>query len=340
VFSKIFQALYHRVFVTIIVKRSTTVVYVELLKKKGIVNSEHRSFTTTAMNDELHDFVTSYTKESPFHYISILDKSVNQGAIPTCSKSAMSTFHNLQGCEYKCYKDKWSYYTSKEDIYALEHKYEKIGLDFIFSPFIILHNFFKDKIDSHKAMYVLIEENYMSLSVFDNSELLFAQHLDVEHYKQSDELLMEADDMQDDSLEIDETIDLDDIDTLDELDDLDDFGSIEDLDTLEDMDDFAQTHDVEEEFNQLAETKSSSSEDASGFNEDYQRFLLIQSAINNFYKDDRYQSEFIENVYIADSVKVSKDLKRYLEEEMFLSVYIRRIDLAHEVCEVTKLELQ
>ena len=33
-------------------------------------------------------------------------------------------------------------------------------------------------------------------------------------------------------------------------------------------------------------------------------------------------------------------LKRFLEEEMFLSVYVRHMDLPLEVCAMTKLELQ
>ena len=69
------------------------------------------------------------------------------------------------------------------------------------------------------------------------------------------------------------------------------------------------------------------------------RFLLIQSAVNKFYKDDRFKSEFVEAVYIADGVGISKDLKKYLEEEMFLSVYVRHINLAHELCNTAKLEL-
>ncbi|MDD3059526.1 MAG: hypothetical protein PHW94_01110 [Sulfurimonas sp.] len=47
----------------------------------------------------------------------------------------------------------------------------------------------------------------------------------------------------------------------------------------------------------------------------------------------------MESVYIADGCGVSQDLKRYLEEEMFLSVYVRKIDLAKQVCELAKAEL-
>jgi len=44
-------------------------------------------------------------------------------------------------------------------------------------------------------------------------------------------------------------------------------------------------------------------------------------------------------MYIADGVGVTNDLKKYLEEEMFLNVYVRRAEIDAEVCELTKKEL-
>ena len=334
--NKIFQLLYLKVLVSIIVKRSKSIVYIELLNSKGIVNSEQKSFDTTIIDEAMYEFITSYTKESPYYYISVLDYSLDQGALPTCSRDGMASFHDVSNFESRCYKDKWSYYTSKAGLDTLERKCIKTGVDFIFSPFLILNNFFSDKIDTHKAIYVLIEESYMSLMVFDNSELLYAQHLDVEHYKSNNELFIEDNEIQS-GTSADGTIDLDDIDTIDELDDLEDFANIEDLDSLEDMEEFAQAKEEEP----IKEEKSKSSQhEEQNFNEDYQRFLLIQNSIKNFYRDSRYNSEFIEYVYIADTIKVGRDLKRFLEEEMFLSVYVRHMDLPLEVCTMTKLELQ
>lgn len=334
--SKIFHFLYLKVIVSIVVKRSKSIVYIELLNSKGVVNSEQKSFDATIIDEEIYEFITSYTKESPYYYISVLDSSLDQGALPTCSKDGMASFHDVSNFESRCYKDKWSYYTSNAGLDTLERKCIKTGVDFVFSPFLILNNFFNDKIDTHKAIYVLIEESYMSLMVFDNSELLYAQHLDVEHYKSNSELFIEDNEIPN-STSANDTIDLDDIDTLDDLEDLEDFANIEDLDSLEDMDEFAQAQEEEP----IKEEKSKSSHhEEQNLNEDYQRFLLIQNSIKNFYRDSRYNSEFIEYIYIADTIKVGRDLKRFLEEEMFLSVYVRHMDLPLEVCAMTKLELE
>ena len=127
-------------------------------------------------------------------------------------------------------------------------------------------------------------------------------------------------------------IDLEDVSVLDnmeELEDLDAFGDIEDLDSLEEIDEFSENKDVEEEFHDAVEEVSQESE--SSFNEDYQRFSLIHSVLGNYYSDEEAESKFIENVYIADGVGVSSDLKRYLEEEMFLNVYIRQANIGAEL---------
>ncbi len=333
---KFFESLYNKVFVNIVVKNSTTDVYIELCSKKGVIDNREDSFSSTKVSEEMLEFITSYTRESPFFYISLLDMSPSQGLIPTCSKNKLSYYHDVSASEYKCHENKWTYYTSKSDLYEIERRYKETGVDFVFSPFSILANFFKDKIDSHFAMYILVQEGFLSLVVFDNSELLFAQHLDMQNIIDSDDLLI---DDTDEELDLEDGIDLEDIDVMDTEDSLDHFGDIEDLDSLEEIDEFSENKDLEEEFYHEEEEEELVESSEDGFNEDYQRFSLIQSSINHFYKDEKYNSKFIENVYIADCVGISSDLKRYLEEEMFLNVYVRHVELGAEVSVLAQREV-
>jgi len=337
VFAKIFEALYLKVFVNIIVKAESTVVYIELYSKKGTVDNTQMEFSTKVLDEKMYEFITKYTKESPYFYISLLDYSSLQGAIPTCTKNRLSYYYDLSNCEYKCYDDKWVYFTSKTELYEIEKRYQKIGVDFIFSPFVLLANFFRDKINSKIAIYVLIQEEFVSVAIFENSQLLFAEHLNMQTDEDIDDIML-ANDIEDENLELlDGGIDLEHIDVDDAGSDLDDFGDIEDLDSLEEIDEFDDSKDVEEELLESDSTLHESDEES--FNEDYQRFSLIQHSIARFYKDEKYESQFLENIYIADGIGVSSDLKKYLEEEMFFHVYIRHSEIDTELCEVTKEEL-
>lgn len=337
-FSNFLESLYHKVLVNIVIGHTNTVVYVEMLSKSGVVSSHEETFDTKYLSTKMQAFIQNFTKESPYYYISILDNSKSQGALPTCSKHKTGYYYDLSASEYKCYKEKWTYYTAKTDLYAIEKVYDKVGIDFIFSPFLILAKFFQDKINTHLALFVLIEEEALTLSIFDHSELLYAEHLYLDIDITSDALSVDDNDIEE--LEIhEEGIDLDDIASLDELDELDDFGDIEDLDSIDELDDFDETKDIEEELQVIGSEEDFPTKETDGLNGDFQRFSLIQKAVNSFYKDEKYQSQFIENIYIGDGVGVSGDLKKYFEEEMFLNVYVRHLNLAAELCEVAKMEL-
>ncbi len=336
-FGRIFESLYNKVFVNIIVDRSKTTVYVELCSKTEVIDSAEEVFDSTALTSDIKEFIAQYSSESPYSYISILDTSINQGAIPTCIKNRTSYYQDLSSCISRCYDKKWTIYTSQDELYAIERKYEKVGIDFVFSPFAILANFFKDKLESDIALFILIQDSYISLCVFSKSQLLYAQHLDLDNGSDDEDMLMYEDATED--IDIDEGIDLEDIDAIEEMDSFDDFGDIEDLDSIEDNEDFLESTDVEEKFNEEIQEQEMPTHESDGFNEDYQRFLLIQSSINNFYKDEKYEGAFIQNVYMADGIGISQDLKRYLEEEMFMDVYTRQLDLPSSLCDIAKLEL-
>lgn len=337
--STLLESLYLKVLVNIVVQRERTLVHIEMCSKKGIVDEISTEFNTTVLNSQMYEFIQEYTKESPYFYISILDTSIVQGAIPTCEKNKLGYYYDLSMSEYKCFNNQWTFYTAKNDIYEIERKYEDVGIDMIFSPFVVLANFFKDKINSNLAMYALVQDGFISVAVFENSKLLYAEHLDMLTGDEAEDIVLGNEMDEDVDLEIDDGIDLEDIDVEESgIDSLDEFGDIEDLDSLEDINEFSDSKDVEEELHESDEVLPED-EESEAFNEDYQRFTLIQTAVSHFYKDDKYESRFIENVYIADCAGVTNDLKKYLEEEMFFNVYVRRADLGAEVCELAKLEL-
>ena len=335
---KFFEALYLKVFVNIVLKNSSTMVYIEMYSKKGAIDNIQMEFETTTLDEKMLEFITRYTKESPYYYIAMLDSSSLQGALPTCSKNRFSYYKDLSNYEYKCYDGKWTYYTSKTELYELEKRYELIGLDFIFSPFVILANYFQDKINSSLALYALVQEGFISIAVFKESQLLYAEHLDIASKGDADDILL-SDQMADEEidLDLDSGIDLESITIEDESSEIDNFSDIEDLDSIEEIDEFDDSKDIEEELLESDEILEEAGN--ATFNEDYQRFSMIQSSIARFYKDERYESQFLENIYIADGVGVSSDLKKYLEEEMFLNVYIRHLEVDSEVCELLKEEL-
>ena len=330
--SKILETLYTKVFINIIVGDSKSVVYVEVVSKDEVISSESESFKTNVLSSDMHIYLKSCIAQSPYHYITILDKSVNQGALPTCSDT--KRYVDTSVLNTICVNKEWTCYTSQDDIKDLKYEYQSVGLDFIFSPFSILARFFKDKIDSSLSIFTLVEEKNISLCVFNNGKLLYAEYLHMKTFSEEESLVMDTiveDDDEDISLDLD-GINLDDLDADEGITSLDDFGDIEDLNSDVDLEEFSEAQDIEE----IVEEKEISVDD---FNDDYNKFIMIQDSINNFYHDEKYESEFVESIFIADSVGVSSDLKKYLEEEMFLNVVVRKIGLEEELSDMAKAEI-
>ena len=345
------ESLYLKVFVGIVVSHNKSDVIIEMVKGTQSIKRSTKSFLTTEVNDEMREYIELATAESPFFYIALLNHSKFQGAIPTCSGKKAADYADLSTSKTVCYKKRWMVYASKPDLDTFEKRYKSFGLDFIFSPFILLERFFNDKVEGTMALYVLVQEDLLSLTIFEKNELLYASHFDVE--ESVEEALISDDEKNTISLDfdiegegVDEGIHLDDIDAIDELDELDsldNFDDIEDLDAIDDIEEFAEV----EEVTKAAETPLDAVDNADvdenmleSFNEDYQRFTLLQRALQQFYANTKVDNAFIEHVYIADAIGVSEDLKRYLEEELFLSVVIREMDRTRELIELTKDEAQ
>ncbi len=334
-FSKYLEFLYLKAFINIISNKTTTKVYIEMLNHKGvIVKSAEENFETSTINHQMKDFIKTYIQETPYYYISTLDYSPFQGAVSSVKKA-----DDQNDSTFRSYEDRWSYNTPKTNIIDMKNRYEDIGLDFLFSPFPLIANFFKEKISDTFTMYVLLSEDYLTLTIFKHSELIYARHIEILIENINDDIdeldlgLNLSSDEENDDDGFDEIEDIDEEDSID----LDDFGDIEDLDTIEEIEEFSEDEEVEESSEELEDIPN---ESIDSFNKDYQRFTLLQETINSYYHDSRYEREFIETIYIADGIGVSPDLKKYLEEEMFLDVYVRHIDLASEICEMAKMELK
>lgn len=332
---RFFSKLYPKIFIAIIVDLAKTDIYVEILSNNKIKKSLFRSFDTTTIDKRIEAFIAEYTKESPYCYIALLDKSPIQGAFPTCTTSKMKDFCDIGSSIYKCFNNDWAYFTSSYELENIKIEYKRVGIDFIFSPFVILAKFFKDRIDSSCAMFLLVEENFLTLAVFKNSKLLYADHIDLEYQKgQKLNISTSFSSKDDDNLDIMGGIDIENIDLDGSGEKFDDLASIEELDISDGFDDFSTTND-----SSLKSQEEHHKPKNEVVNNNYERFVLVQNSLNTFYKDKRYNAEFIETLFVADAIGLEHDFKSYVEDEMFLSVHVRKIDLLTTLLEVAKAEV-
>ena len=290
--SSLIKNLYQQIFIGVVIQHKIVRICVQLHKGNKIEEEIHRQFEISQgkLNQEVNDYLRTYMGESPYVYIAVLNDANNQGAVPTCSMAMAGEYDDLGSSVTLCYEDKWMVFSEKSELNSLQRRFAASGIDYIFSPFFILSHFFADKIEGKTSLLVLVQEDYLSLAIFAEGELLFAKHYmthdGLEDENMSAELGESTEESLGFSLEDDEdlSINLDDIDALDELDALDDLDNLQDLDDLDDLDEI---EDFEESLNEAVEESEAALEEAKtkydskidNFSDDYKRFQLIQGLI-------------------------------------------------------------
>lgn len=336
--SKIMQSLYLKIYINIVASKTKTEIYACSMKGGKIRDEKTRSFDGEELSTEMLNFIQSFIADSPYYFISLLDHSTTQGAVPTCKLENFLGSVNKDDYKTVCNND-WTSYSSKVDLIYLEKHYAKIGLDFIFSPFSVLENFFLDKISGERALYVLVQDDSIAIAIFEQSQLKFAQYVETYNTKHTDHSIS-LEDTKDELFTLEDEpalVNLEDIDIDEEFGDLDDFTNIEDLDSMDEFDDFTEVK-VKSGSSFAEEPIKKTETNIFGFNEDYKRFTAIKDALKMFYTDEKYETNFIESIYIAAGCDLSHNLKDYLEEELFLKVYVRHTEICAEVFELAKRE--
>ncbi|MDX1294933.1 MAG: hypothetical protein R3302_01615, partial [Sulfurimonadaceae bacterium] len=341
--NKLIERLYLKVFVGIATSYTGTDVVVEMIKG-GDVKERIANRFEAGEEAKIADFLAPYLAESPFHYVAYLNAANDQGALPVHNDKEAKTFIDTSTTLTLSQKNKWLVYSSKLALDELKKSFKDVGVDFIFSPFSVLNRFFTDKIDTGTALYVLAEEDVISAAVFAEGQLLYGRRLALPEEQDIGLEESEGGDSISLSFELDvdgieEGLELDDINAIDDLEGLDDLHEIEDLDTLDDLDTFSEeVAEVSEISLPEEEPEAVADEPMKSFDKDYKRFQLIQTALQHYYSEPKFDSRFVESVYIADGCGVSDDLKQYLEEELFVKVYVRRIDIPTEIVDLAKME--
>lgn len=122
----------------------------------------------------LQERVAKSEKESPVTYMTLLDSEAKQGLLVKC-KEAEGV--ELSSVEKLCVDQRWGIYMSKDDLFEAQKRYNNIGLDFLFSPYTLLYNFFQKKIEKSDGLYIMLTDEMIVSAVFKNNTMIFADKM-------------------------------------------------------------------------------------------------------------------------------------------------------------------
>ena len=346
------QRRFPNLFIAVIMHETECVLRCKLVKNQVTQKTLTKTFpispTSESLDSAMTEYLISLQDEYRFVYISYFLNSLGQGAF---ERSGAPSFHkhniDIANVHHIAFKKEWSAYASFIEIKWVKNLFSEVGVDFIFSPFVLLNEFIEtQKPKTKQTCYILNTQDSFAVSVFEgqkllfgaffktNSDTLFTHSSDVEdweHEQKQEEFISEVEIPE---LSLDENSN--------EIEELDSFSELSELDDMDNVSRASSFSDVKPKtLNHLKNIEDIKEKDVDL--ELYGRDLLVykylKSALEEYYHNPLYKSEFIDEIVILDGYEVSSDLIRQLEDELMMNVEIHKVDLAEQVCDIAIKEV-
>lgn len=344
----IIQKKFQNLFVAVVLQESECVVRCKVIQDNRIRKTFTKVFTIAETSDALESNIENYLialqEEYMFVYVAFLLGVMGQGAFPGTNKDAFLKYSVDSDNVYSVAMQKqWSTYASYIEIKWARNLFSEVGLDLIYSPFIVLNDFvISQKIKNKPTCYILNCQDFFVLAIFEEKKLHFGAFFKT----QSDTTFTHTSEVSDweneaQAEEMDEEIpeallgdDNDEMEDLEELSDLEEMKDFHNVDTFSDIEPhknlghFQGDERIREEDTNL---------------ELYGRDLLVykylKSSLEEYYHNPLYASEFIEEIIIFDGYEISSELIHQLEDDLMMDVEIHKVDVSDRLCDIAIKEV-
>jgi len=164
---KFLEALLPKVYITLIPTEMGTQLYGELRKNsKTLKRFDMQLFE---QKSELFEAVKRLKRESALNYVVLLESEAEHGLLLEDKVEDLSSIETITVANV------FELYLRKDDLHERQQAFKTIGLDFIFSPFSLLYNFYEKRIQSSDGLYLLLEEERMVVAVMKNGVMIFSE---------------------------------------------------------------------------------------------------------------------------------------------------------------------
>lgn len=316
-FGSIVRKFAKSAYISVIKDGDTCDVCVRILKGKREIQKDSKRFNidTRESSKLLYEFIGHILLKYNIFYNATIINSINQGGVPGCDKKNFQKYEiDTTNASVVCVDKKWSIFASNYDIEGTKKEYEDVGgIDFLFSPLVVLQNFAQKEMEGQVSLCVLKQKTSATIGVFDKDNLLYSNYIILKSEQQEEE----ENKKKEEDIFSGETSD---------------FGE----EKLIDLDDIALEL-KEESFEALSDDNHTSTlgdvNEASieSLGSDLRILEFVKTSLTQFYKHPMYESSsFVEKIIVADPFFETKDIKNLLENELMLPVIHKQISL----CEV------
>jgi hypothetical protein len=307
-------------FLAVIVYEDRCNIKQKVVKNSKLLHKEEFNFDIPSKDNlggKVINFINSLQDDYDNTYIALFLNTLGQGIIPNCDENALEKFNvDHKNVKSICKENRFLMYATLIDIKWADKVFDKSGLDFVFSPFLVLDYFMKKamKKESYSkeevVLYMLNTNNALTLMIQKGDKFLYGAFFNIA--KGEDLLYTNYDDVEDSEDQIEE-LNLDDISDL-EMDDILDVSNQSNFVT-----------------NILQSGENISEED--------ERIIkYLSSSLKEFYSNELYHSEFITAAKIYDDVGLNESILKYIESELLLDTVAENISVNDVILDLSMQE--
>ena len=341
--TKVFQKYLSNIFISIVQQGNEWIIYSKVVKNGVLKDKFSKSFDAKEYENipvKMEEYLDTLQTQYNFAYLALFLESMGQGAFNgTTAVDFEKNSVDMKSVTHFDLNKKWTIYASFIDINWAKKLFKNVGIDFIYSPFIVQYSLIKKQKTKNKPiLYMLNHQDSVTITVFDDKNLLFGAYFKVT----TDDNLSSGEEEDWENAQEEEGIE--NITELDSMDD--DSDSMDDLESLGQLDDLSSDdsmgfEDIKPDENDLGHFEGEDAiedSDLELFGRDILIYKYLTSSLKEFYKNPLYSSSFIDTVIIYDGYEVSAELIDMIEDELFMNIEMNKIDISETICNMARQE--
>lgn len=289
-----FRAFISQLFVSIIVDKDQIYLSAKSYKKKQVQDSFERSFEDVK---RMKDYLQNLTMDYQVFYISLFVTTLGQGLLPIGDPKQVSKYSIDYYAITALPLGKYLIYINTKELEKITDKFNKIvPLSTLYSPFAILDYLVKKQGSKKNMLCIYKYSSFLAVAVYKASEARFGAFFHI---------LLDEEEVDDDNFE-EITLPTQD----------DELPKMEKLEVKSLDEAVEESPDISTELGM--DGIDTSEDDLENFTGDMKTCEYVIDAVKEFYENELYESEFLEEIQLFSEAKVSKTALQFLESELFL----------------------
>jgi len=330
------QRYFSNLFVSVLIEDSECRLLARVIRNGKIKRTYEAAFDSPdadVLEAKIVEYIKHKEEECLDVYVAYFLDALGQGVVPTAHAGEFERYSvDVKHVRQVVMEESWSVYASYIEIHWAQNFFEPLGLDLLYSPFVLLHECVKKEgFPLRETLYMYNHRDSFAIAIYKGKKVLFGAFFRTvaSEEKELSDRSFEASTWD----EMEEEKGVENLVKLDELEEEEDYQSLDDLDDLNNMD--AMVHGDERGEHAFDEGVVQPVDEAEGardsehsvalFGRSMLMYKYIKSSIEEFYQNPNYQSDFIEDIIIFDNYETSQTVFDMLENELLVRIQLQKV---------------